>query len=265
MSRRILSEIWIYPIKSLGGIRLRSSQVLEKGLQYDRRWMLLNSNSEFMTQRAYPKMALFKLSMLQSGFELKHEADTINLSFEKVTDGRRIQTRVWGDPVEVLEVPGFHSAWISDRLGVPCKLVAFPEESPRPIDPKYRLAYEHVSLADGYPLLIIGQSSLDDLNSRMDKPVPMNRFRPNMVFEGGKPYEEDDWKSFMVGKNRFAAVKPCIRCVLTTVDQETGDKGREPLLTLSRYRRREENIYFGENVIPIDFDEIYEGDEITFQ
>ena len=120
-----------------------------------------------------------------------------------------------------------------------------------------------VSLADGYPLLIIGESSLADLNKRLAFPLPMNRFRPNLVFRGGEPYEEDIWRNFTVGRNRFVGVKPCARCVLTTVDQDTGKKGIEPLLTLAKYRKRDGGVYFGQNVIALDNYEIKEGDGIT--
>ena len=109
---------------------------------------------------------------------------------------------------------------------------------------------------------MIGQSSLDDLNSRLEFPVPMNRFRPNLVFTGGQPYEEDSWKLLTIGNNKFAGVKPCSRCVLTTVDQNTGEKGKEPLATLAKYRQHENKIYFGQNLLSIDHHTIHEGDEI---
>jgi len=217
-----------------------------------------------MTQRVHPGMSLFKLERNESGFTIRHGAETIDLPGDEHEQGPELNAQIWNDRVKVLAVPGPYHPWFSSRLGISCKLVSFPEENPRPVDPDYRLAEEHVSLADGYPVLIIGQASLDDLNRRLEKPVPMNRFRPNLVFLGGEPYEEDSWKTFSVGKNRFAAVKPCSRCVLTTVDQDTGEKGREPLLTLSRYRKNGENIYFGENAIPIDNYEIFENDEITW-
>jgi uncharacterized protein YcbX len=113
--------------------------------------------------------------------------------------------------------------------------------------------------------LIIGQATLDDLNNRLKDPIPMNRFRPNLVFSGGEPFEEDDWKGFVVGSNRFAGVKPCARCIVPTINQDTAEKGREPLLTLSTYRKRDNEIYFGQNVLAIDHKEIHEGDEIKVE
>jgi hypothetical protein len=172
---------------------------------------------------------------------------------------------VWDDEVIVLEVSHQASEWFSKQLGFGCKLVQFPEINPRPVDERYHINHEHVSLADGYPLLIIGQNSLNDLNSRLQSPVPMNRFRPNLVFTGGKPYEEDEWRNFSVGKNKFVGVKPCSRCVLTTINQQTGEQGKEPLATLAAYHKKENKIYFGQNVLAIDYDEIQEGDEIVVE
>jgi uncharacterized protein len=169
---------------------------------------------------------------------------------------------IWDDPVEAIEVNKDFSLWFSDELQIKCKLVLFPEANRRDVDPEYAKAKEQVSLADGYPFLIIGQASLNDLNHRLTTPVPMNRFRPNFVFTGGLHYEEDGWKNLRIGNNRFVGVKPCGRCVLTTVDQETGTKGTEPLSTLATYRKRGSKINFGQNLLAIDYDELQEGDEI---
>lgn len=264
MNKRILSEIWIYPIKSLGGIRLSHAKVLKKGLQYDRRWMLIDENNRFMTQRVHHKMALFKPSMGESKFTVRFGNEVLQIPFDHPLLDESISSTVWDDPVSVFEVNKGFSNWFTFHLDVKCRLVAFPEINPRPVDAKYKVNDEHVSLADAYPFLIVGQASLNDLNSRLAEPVPMNRFRPNLVFTGGEPYEEDAWRNFTVGKNQFIGVKPCSRCVLTTVNQDTAEKGREPLLTLSKYRRTGEKILFGQNAVAIDHDEIHEGDEITF-
>lgn len=260
-----VSEIWIYPIKSLGGIRLTSAKVMQKGLQYDRRWMLVDEQNGFLTQRVHHQMALFKLSVEKSGFTIVHNENTFFLPFENELLRQPILSKVWDDEVTVLEVSPQASEWFSKQLGFACKLVQFPETNPRPVDERYHINHEHVSLADGYPLLIIGQNSLNDLNSRLQSPVPMNRFRPNLVFTGGKPYEEDEWRNFSVGKNKFVGVKPCSRCVLTTINQQTGEQGKEPLATLASYRKKENKIYFGQNVLAIDYDEIQEGDEIVVE
>jgi uncharacterized protein len=263
MKKRKISEIWIYPVKSLGGIRLQSAKVLPKGLEHDRRWMLIDSDNKFMTQRVYPQMALFKLNYELGNFIVHHSDQLIDLPFQSERDP--ISAQVWDDAVEVYEVSRRHSGWFSQIMRMNCKLVSFPENNARPVDPRYAINNDQVSLADSYPALIIGQSSLDDLNQRLHEPLPMNRFRPNIIFAGGEPYEEDGWKNFRIGQNRFVGVKPCSRCVLTTVNQDTGVKGIEPLATLSTYRMRDNKVYFGQNLIPIDHNEIAEGDEIVLE
>jgi len=164
--------------------------------------------------------------------------------------------------VTVQEVSAHHSEWFSKNLGFRCKLVAFPEENERPVDERYCVGDDQVSLADAYPLLLIGQSSLDDLNERLKTPVLMNRFRPSVVFTGGEPFEEDTWSRFTMGELTFAGVKLCKRCVLITIDQETAERGVEPLATLSTYRRRDNGVYFGQNIIPTRTGKISIGDEI---
>jgi uncharacterized protein YcbX len=263
MHERQISEIWIYPIKSLGGIRLKSSRVSPKGLYLDRRWMLVDENNQFLTQRVHPKMALFKVNLNSDHLEIWYGSDRLRVPIA-LSLGNPIRATIWDDTVTVNEMGPEYATWFSEHLGFPCKLVSFPEENLRPVDPRFRLSDQnHVSLADAYPLLIIGESSLNDLNKRLAQEVPMNRFRPNLVFTGGQAYEEDRWQMFKVGNIRMAGVKPCARCVLTTVDQESATKGTEPLATLSSYRKVENKVLFGQNVIPIDFNDIQEGDIIT--
>jgi uncharacterized protein YcbX len=259
-----LTEIWVYPIKSLGGIRVQSAKVCQKGLAFDRRWMLVDELGKFMTQRADPALALFKLHMDDHFLHVSFQHDRISIPKFLTSATTTIQATVWDDTVTTTEVDASVSAWFSAKVGKHCKLVAFPEQNSRPVDTNYQRNNEHVSLADGFPYLIIGQASLDDLNAKLEKPLPINRFRPNFVFVGGEAYEEDQWTNFKIGKNAFVGVKPCARCVLTTIDQETGLKGVEPLATLAKYRKKENKIYFGQNVLAIDHNEIYEGDEITF-
>jgi uncharacterized protein YcbX len=259
-----LTQINIYPIKSLGGISLSSARVMPKGLQYDRRWMLVDEDGVCLTQRVHPAMALFKLAMEGNQLVVTHKENSLTLPI----DGRSshaMKVTIWDDVVSANEVSQHCSQWFSDLLGIHCKLVSFPEENARPVDPKYKVNGEHVSLADAYPFLIIGQSSLDDLNDRLSKPVPMNRFRPNFVFTGGDPYEEDGWRNFNIGSTKFVGVKPCSRCVLTTVNQDTAEKGIEPLKTLATYRKRDNKIYFGQNLVAMDYNTIHVGDMITLQ
>lgn len=261
-STRILSEIRIYPVKSLGGLSCTVAEIMPKGLRYDRRWMVVDDQGRFLTQRKNPRMALFNVSMENGRIAIRHDGDSIALPAEH-SGGPGIRCRIWNDEVEAVEAPGEYHAWFSRHLGLSCRLVYFPEGNSRRVDPEY--AKSEVSLADGYPILIIGQSSLDDLNARLPEPVTMDRFRPNLVFTGGAPYEEDTWKNFRIGSSLFTGVKPCDRCVLTTVDPKTGVMGREPLLTLSRYRRLNESINFGQNAVPVELGKIMVGDEIRME
>lgn len=268
MNELTLSEIWVYPVKSLGGMRLDSAKVSPKGLQYDRRWMLIDQDNLFMTQRVHARMALFTTKIDSGSLIISHRgSDQINalqIPLDQPPSGPLIRSKVWDDEVDVIEVSSEASNWFRKKLGMDCKLVIFPETHSRSVDPNYSVSKsDQVSLADAYPFLIIGQSSLDDLNSRLTSPVPMNRFRPNFVFTGGTPYEEDTWQRFSIGSTNFAGVKPCSRCVLTTVDQETGVKGNEPLNTLAKFRKRENKVLFGQNVIALTYKEVHVGDRLS--
>jgi uncharacterized protein len=257
-----LTEIWIYPIKGLGGIRLKSSKVLGKGLPLDRRWMLVDERGVGLTQRDHSKMALFKLSLGSEALTVEYNGEQISISDNANGMSEPEQVMVWDDTVTAHEVSTHHSAWFTKHLASTCRLMYFPESNPRPVDPTYKVNDEHVSLADAYPFLIVGQSSLDDLNNRLSQPVPMNRFRPNFVYSGGDPFEEDTWRNFTIGDAEFVAVKPCARCLVITINQGTAEKGVEPLKTLSSYRGRNNKVYFGQNLVSLTQQEIKEGDII---
>ena len=260
-----LTQIWIYPIKSLGGISLLSGQVQGKGLKFDRRRMLVDEANTAITQRDHAKMALFKTSISSEHLHVKFGDNNLKISLDDQDLSRPLDVTIWNDGVKAFEVGTTQSEWFSQMLGIRCKLVFFPEENERPVDPRYHVNNENVSLADAYPFMIIGQSSLDDLNSRLDEPLPMNRFRPNFVFEGGEPYEEDSWKHISIGDARFVGVKMCDRCVITTVNQLTAEKGIEPLKTLAQYRKRNNKIYFGQNLVAIDPKIVNVGDRIIVE
>jgi uncharacterized protein len=267
LSNRILTEIWIYPVKSLPGIRLSKATVMGKGLRYDRRWMLVDENGRFLTQREHPEMALFKISMTPTGFQIesqhnKAKQSAIMLPFENKTSTKPLQVQIWDDEVLAEEVDPTLSSWFSECLTFTCRLVFFPENNTRPVDTTYAKLNEQVSFADAFPYLIIGESSLSDLNGKLEQPIRMNRFRPNFVFTGETAFEEDHWSIIKIGSILFFVAKPCARCVLITVDPETGIKGAEPLKTLSQYRKANAKVLFGQNVISLSQGEIKEGDMI---
>lgn len=266
MNKLFLSEIWIYPIKSLGGIAAQTAVVERKGLRHDRRWMLIDKDGVAMTQRVFHEMALFKLSYSGDDINIAYTTDgTVHRSAllkpGNPPDGPNVKAHVWNDEVEVV-VDSQLSEWFSDVLNTSCRFVAFPERNRRKVDPRYNVNDTDVSLADAYPFMIIGQSSLDDLNQRLQDRVPMNRFRPNFVFTGGAPYVEDNWRDVVIGNLQFVAVKGCDRCALTTVDQNTARKGAEPLRTLSTYRKVGNKVFFGENLIGLTEGTVSVGDAI---
>jgi uncharacterized protein YcbX len=260
-----LSQLWIYPVKSLGGIQMESWIAEQKGFRFDRRWMLVDHEGKFMTQRTNPIMALFKLRWHDDHFSVSFQNNKLKLGVTSGPTSSAERSQVWDDPVSVEEVSKDHSAWFSDILRQKCRLMFFPENNPRPVESRYQVNSEQVSLADAYPYLIIGQSSLDDLNARLEQAVPMNRFRPNLVFAGGTPYEEDNWKHFTIGNRSFSGTKPCSRCILITTDQDTGKRSAEPLKTLAGYRSKNNKTWFGQNAIPLSLGEIKVGDQISVQ
>lgn len=246
-----LSELNIYPIKSLKGIALESAVVEDRGLQYDRRWMLVDENRQFITQREVPRMATVNIVVDRDGLTASVNGNSVSVSALPET-GETATVKIWNSTVKGAFYEPAVDEWFSDAIGFKCRLVVMPETSKRIVSPDYavRRFEDTVSFADGYPFLLLGEGSLADLNSRLEVPVPMNRFRPNFVVAGSQPFEEDTWKRIRIGSTEFHIVKPCARCVLTTVDQTTGEKnGKEPLKTLSEYRNRNGNVLFGQNLI----------------
>lgn len=246
----VLSQIYIYPVKSLGGITVDSAYADKRGLKYDRRYLLVDENGVFMTQRDFPQLALLKLSISENGFEVLNSKDNshIIIPFESNL-GENVSVTIWDDVCNAVIVNKELNNWFSNAIHKKCSLVYMPDNENRIVEKKYINEEHIVSFADAYPFLIIGQSSLDDLNKRLETSVPMNRFRPNFVFTGGNAYEEDYWSDFKIGKVEFKAVKPCARCVITTTDQETAKRNIEPLKTLSGYRKINNKVMFGMNVV----------------
>jgi uncharacterized protein YcbX len=212
--------------------------------------MLIDNNNQSITQRIYPQMSLLKVEVTSAGLKISHKIKTIeNLLIPFENDGTKTLVKIWNDECIAQTSSKEINKWFSEALELNCKLVYMPDTTERIVDEKYVSNKKVTSFSDGYPFLIIGQSSLDLLNSKLQTHVPMNRFRPNFVFAGGEPNCEDTWKKFKIGSAIFEAVKPCARCVLTTVNQDTGIKGKEPLATLSTYRNVDNKVLFGQNLI----------------
>ena len=163
--------------------------------------------------------------------------------------GHSQAVEIWGESVPGESAGSEADSWLSLALGTPCRLVHMAETTERPVDPDYAATAARVSFADGFPFLLISEGSLQDLNTRLASPVTMARFRPNIVVSGALPFEEDTWREIRIGDLRFEVVKPCARCVMTTVEPTTGEKGKEPMRTLSTYRKQGSNVFFGQNII----------------
>lgn len=254
MSRTlVLQEIYLYPIKSLGGISVPEALVEERGFRYDRRWMLVDKKGDFVTQRQHPQLALLQVSLSKTQLEVFSKGDpSQRIAFDLgLVSDQELQVSIWGDQVLARVVSADVSRWFSDFLQMELDLVVMPESSQRKMDPRYAVQGESVSFADGMPYVMIGQASLDELNQRLEVPVSMDRFRPNLVFSGGQAFEEDQFTRIKVGEIDFQVVKPCARCVLITVNQQTGEKGKEPLATLATYRTVNNKVYFGQNAVAL--------------
>ncbi len=242
-----VSQLFIYPIKSLGGIALNQSKIEERGLQYDRRWMLCNEQNQFISQRDFKELALFKLRFSDIGFEVKYKNEaTFEIPF--FINGNAEIVKVWDDECEAIEYQKA-SDWFSKMLNINCKLFYMPNESERKIDKNFSTKNEITSFSDGFPILIIGQESLNDLNNKLAEKMEINRFRPNIVFTGGSAFDEDHFTDFSVNNIPFKAVKLCARCQVITINQTTGISSAEPLKTLATYRSANNKVLFGKNVI----------------
>jgi uncharacterized protein YcbX len=244
-----VSQLFIYPVKSLGGIALNTAQLTDRGLQHDRRWMLIDDNNRFLSQRENAQMALFKLEVLADALKVTYTTDgsSISIPFVPLKEDL-LEVTIWDDTCTGQLVSDAVDAWFTVKLGIPTRLVYMPDETHRTADPRYTTQGTIASFADAYPALLIGQASLDDLNSRLLEKLPMNRFRPNIVFTGGDPYSEDLMNHITINGVDMYGVKLCARCVMTTIDQETTAKGKEPLKTLAGYRRKGSKILFGQNL-----------------
>ena len=243
---------------------MQNVKLTDRGLEHDRRWMLVDENNQFLTQRDFPRMALLKTAIKESKlivFEKGQGEDSLILDIDP-SFGEFLKVDVWGDNCEAQHISTTADFWFSRKLNRNVKLVYMPASSRRQVDKAYALQDDITSFSDGYPVLLIGQSSLDDLNSRLDEPVPMNRFRPNIVFSGGMPYQEDEMKHFKVNDLEFFGVKPCGRCVITTINQDSATAGKEPLSTLSKYRAVNNTVNFGQNILHKGDGRIHVGDEI---
>lgn len=276
--KMFISEINVYPVKSLGGIALETSVVEDRGLQDDRRFMIVDENNDFITQREFSNMSTVDCDLRDDEiiFSAKGFGELrLPKEFEA---SKTVRVRVWQSFCDAIEAEPAINDWFSELMGVKCKLVKMPRSTQRQINEAFNRGNEIVSFADGYPLLVIGERSLSDLNSKLEKRIPMNRFRPNIVVSGSDSFAEDLWEKIKIGETIFRVTKPCARCVITTIDQATGISDiKEPSKTLAEFRKASQiypatftelglsknNIVFGQNLVAENFgQEIKLGDKI---
>lgn len=247
-----LSALHIHPVKSCASLALTSAEVRPRGLAHDRRWMVVDGDGRFLTGRQSPRMVLLQAQPGPAGLTLRAPGLPDLVVTCPPTDAPRLAAQVWKDVVDGADAGEAAASWLSQFLGRTVRLVFMDATANRPVSPKHAKPDDMVSFADGYPLLLISQASLDGLNARLSVPVPMTRFRPNLVVSGSDAHAEDGWHRLRIGDVSFDVVKPCIRCVFTTVDPTSGafDPSGEPLRTLKTYRRSDSGISFGMNLIP---------------
>ena len=247
-TRLSIQSLHYYPLKSARGIECDELRTDELGIAGDRRWLLVDPSGVFISQRSLAHMALLEAWPVEAGLRLcyRGEAFVVPVPTEPAES---LEVEVWGDKVPALLCDSAANEWLSRQLGAPLRLVYYPDTTRRRVDTAYASNNESVSFADGFPLLIIGQASLDDLNARLPNPVTMDRFRPNIVIEGSDPFAEDTWASLRIAGVELSLVKACSRCVIPSIVQATGE--RDPLINrvLAKYRRRDGKIYFGMNAL----------------
>jgi len=255
----VLSAIRTYPLKGGRAVALDAVPVTPRGLAGDRHWMVVDAGGRFLSQRGHPRLATVEAAATPAGLRLAAPGrPPVTCA---VPDGAaRLPAGIWKDTVDAALADGAAGRWLTDLLGVECRLVYQDRPDSRPLAKGPDGAV--VSFADGSPVLLCGEGSLADLNGRLPAPVPMDRFRPNLVVAGAPPFAEDGWKRLAVGGVVFLNRGPCPRCRVTTVDQATGAQQEEPLRTLATFRSRDGGVMFGVNLVPEGTGRIRVGDPV---
>ncbi len=250
-----VTQLFIYPVKSLRGFAVPAADVDALGFVGDRRFLVVDTNNQFLTQRTLPRMALIETALTARDLVLRApHGGSCAVPRRATAPAELLPVRVWKSEGLLAEDCGVEvAAWLSDFLRHPCKLVRIGEKFVRPlVKPGKALPGEVVNFADGYPFMMLSEASLADLNARLDEPLPVNRFRPSFVVDGCDAFAEDTWKRLRIGTVQFRTAGPCARCPITTTNQLTAERGKEPLRTLAMYRRDTEDptdVNFGQNLI----------------
>ena len=247
-----VTGLYIYPVKSCRGISLAQARITETGFAHDREWLVVKPEGQFLTQRERPQLAQIETAIVGDRLVLrKPQGKELSLPLDLV--GPEVEVTCWGDRCAAFDAGDEAAAWLTEHLGKPARLVRFDQRRKRASDEKWTQGVEALNqFSDGFPWLLISQASLDELNSRLQQPLPMNRFRPNIVVDGLPPFGEDTVLDFVAGDIALRVSKPCTRCVVPTQDQITGERGSdEPLKTLKEFRfdRQLRGVAFGQNMV----------------
>lgn len=267
MTELTLSGIHLYPVKSCAGLDLNTVKLDRFGPSGDRRWMVVDSDGQFLSQRQVPAMALIRVQPLDDGGLLLESGETGCRVARPGDDARELPATVWSDRVAAADAGNDVAAWLTQVLGRHCRLVYMPDEARRLVDTDYARQGETVGFADGFPLLLISEGSLAELNARLQAAghpaVPMNRFRPNLVVSGCAPFAEDGWKRVAIGDVELEVAKPCARCAIPSIDQSTAQ--RDPYINraLAAFRRFDRQIMFGQNLLYRHPGKLRTGDPVT--
>lgn len=246
-----LAAIHIFPMKSCAPLPLAQARVQARGLEHDRRWLLVDENSTFITARKYPRMTLIRAVPSDDGLQLDApDMPTMRVCIPDAS--RRTSAVVWDDTVAPLMGDDESAAWLSRFLDRPCRLVYMDDTCERPVDPDRAQPGDLVSFADSHPITILSASAIDQLNAKLAQPIPAQRFRPNLLVDGVEPHAEDSWKRIRIGEVELDLLGPCTRCQFPTIDFNTGipDPNGEPIRTLTKYRRSPKGVIFSQNATP---------------
>lgn len=271
MGNAELHSIHVHPVKAFRSHALQEAVVEPWGLAGDRRWVLIDDGGKVVTQREQPRLALAVAEILSGGGLRLSAADHASVTVPVPEPTGTTTVEIFGDKVEAVLADATAHAWCSAYVGADVRLAHMDDPAVRrPVDPDFALPGETVSFADGYPLLVTTLGSLDALNSLIaqgdraeEGPVPMSRFRPNVVVSGTEAWAEDGWSRIAIGDVTFRVTRRCGRCIVTTTDQDTARRGKEPLRTLAKHRRFGGKAMFGQNLVPETRGSVRIGDPVT--
>lgn len=260
----IIKDLYVYPVKSLAGIPVKDAHAGERGLRQDRRFMLIDEKGVFISQREHAVMALLAVEQEQQQLKIFHKRSPDDFIFVKneYPAEQATEVQIWDDHCKAILMPAFINEWFSDKLKMNCRMVYMPEDSSRFVDPDFVPEKRKVSFADAFPYLLATTASLQLVSEKASQTMDVSRFRPNLVVENITPFEEDSWRKISIGNCVFRIVKPCARCVVTTIDQQTAQKGKEPLQSMAKYRKKGNKILFGQNMIAENYGWISRNDKV---